>query len=114
MTGERSQDSWQLLKLFLHRLSNHWLLSKALYAAVENFQTASSSPLSVVDAAEILKNFQKPLTFRKARQIGGNGDSSVGTNAGFDSSEQDLFWAYNLNPNILPDWFTFTSADSMQ
>lgn len=28
---ERSQESWQLLKLFLHQLSNHWLLSKALY-----------------------------------------------------------------------------------
>lgn len=31
LTGEKSHDSWHLLKLFLLQLSNYWLLSKALY-----------------------------------------------------------------------------------
>jgi Fungal specific transcription factor domain len=115
VTGERSQDSWQLLKMFLQRLSSHWLLSKALLAAAENFRSAASSPLSLADAAEILKNFQKPLTFRKDRNQGENGQSETMQNASFDQSNQDdMFWAYNLNPNILPDWFDLGNMDSFQ
>ena len=115
VTKGRSEDSWQLLKLFLQRLSNYWLLCKALLAAAENFRKATSSPLSIADVAEILKNFQKPLTFRKARNQAGSDPMGATPDASFGPDDQDeVFWAYNLNPNILPDSFNLENANNFQ